>query len=51
MTDLREYVEDLVKELLKHSQRDDCYGCKQILKKMKVDPEKSFDEQFKRTQP
>jgi len=45
----REWVRILAKELLKHSQKDGCYNCKQILKAMGLNPEKSFEEQFKET--
>lgn len=36
----REWAKLMVKELYKHAQRDDCYDCKQVLRKMGLDPDK-----------
>ena len=34
------WAKDLIKELYKHANRDDCYDCKQILRAMGLNPEK-----------
>ena len=43
----REWSKALIKELLKHAQRDDCYNCKRLLKAMGLNPTVSFEENFK----
>jgi len=43
----RENAIKLIKELFKHSHRDNCYDCKQLLKAMGLNPDKTFDETFK----
>lgn len=40
-------VKLLIKELLKHAQRDDCFGCKHVLRAMNLDPDKPYEELFK----
>jgi len=30
-TDIRNFMTQTAKELKKHAERDDCYGCKQLL--------------------
>ena len=37
----------LLKELYKHAQRDKCYDCKQLIRKMGLDPDKKFYDLFK----
>ena len=45
--DKRKNVINLIRELFKHSHRDNCYNCKQLLRAMGLDPEKTFEENFK----
>jgi len=40
----RELLIKLVKELLKHAQRDKCYDCRKILEELGLNPDKSYDE-------
>jgi len=43
----REWSILMMKELFKHAQRDDCFGCKQVLRAMGLDPEKKFEDYIK----
>ena len=36
----RDYAKKLIQELYKHANRDHCYECKQLLRKMGLNPEK-----------
>jgi len=40
----RYWSKALIKELLKHAQRDDCFDCKYILRAMGVNPESKEKE-------
>jgi len=37
----------MIKELLKHAQKDNCYECKTILKEMGIDANKSYEDLVK----
>lgn len=42
----QEQARKLIKELYKHAQRDNCYDCKQLIRAMGLDPDKTFDKIF-----
>jgi len=43
----RQHTVSLVKELFKHARRDDCYNCKKLLEAMGLNPDLTFNENFR----
>lgn len=44
MTSRKEILKKLVKELYKHADKDNCFGCKQLIRDLGLDPDKNIDE-------